>query len=91
MKVTAREPICATTYRGASEARALIAQYPELPVYSCPIQTWFNSKRPSLALDSGGNPRIGYDAEHWWGGYDRYGNRCEIDVPVARFTLFNQP
>jgi Fe-S-cluster-containing hydrogenase component 2 len=70
---------------------AIIGQYPELPQYSCPIQTWFNGKRPSLALDVTGHPRIGYDAEHWWGGYDAFGNRCHIEVPLARFALFNQP
>ncbi len=37
----------------AEATSVIIAQYPELPVYSCPIQTWFNGKRPSLALDSG--------------------------------------
>ena len=69
----------------------IIAQYPSFPPYSCPIQTWFNGKRPSLALDPAGNPRIGYDAEHWWGGYDQFGNWSDIDVPMASFTLFTQP
>lgn len=74
------------------EATSVIqAQYPSYPPRSCAIQTWFNGKRASLAFDAAGNPRIGYDAEHWWGGYDAYGNFCDIDVPVSRFTLFPQP
>ena len=63
---------------------------PELPAHEgCPIQTWLNGVRPSLALDSAGNPRVGYDAELWWGGNDPY-KQCNIDVPVARFGLFNK-
>lgn len=70
---------------------AIVAQYPRFPPYSCPIQTWFNGKRPSLTLDQQGNPRVGYDAEHWWGGYFSDGSRCEVDVPLARFAMFTQP
>ncbi len=70
---------------------AIMAQYPSFPPYSCPIQTWFNGKRPSLVLDTAGNPRVGYDAEHWWGGYFSDGSKCEVDVPLARFALFTQP
>jgi len=51
--------------------------------------TWLNDVRPSLALDSGGNPRVGYDAELWWGGTSPY-KKCNIAVPVARFGLFNK-
>lgn len=71
---------------------AVIAQYPPgLPQHqNCPILTWFNGVRPSLALDPAGNPRLGYDAELWWGGSNPY-IRCDIDVPLARFALFNQP
>lgn len=69
----------------------IVAQYPPFPPRQCPNQTWFNGKRPSLAFDSAGNPRVGYDAERWWGGIDAYGNHCDIDVPVARMGLFNQP
>ncbi len=70
---------------------AIITQYPSFPPYSCPIQTWFNGKRPSLALDAAGNPRMGYDAEHWWGGYYPDGSKCEVDVPLARLAMFPQP
>ena len=44
-------------------------------------------QQPSLALDSAGNPRVGYDVELWWGGTSPY-IQCNIAVPVARFGLF---
>jgi hypothetical protein len=71
---------------------AIIAKYPPgLPQHEdCPILTWLNGVRPSLALDPAGNPRVGYDAELWWGGSSPY-IRCDVDVPVARFGLFDQP
>jgi hypothetical protein len=75
--------------RTIESTTAIIARYPNFPVYSCSIQTWFNGKRPSLALNPAGKPHIGYDAEHWWGGYDKYGNKCNVNVPLARFALFN--
>ncbi len=47
--------------RTLESTAAIIALYPpELPAQDdCPIQTWFNGVRPSLALDSAGNPRVG--------------------------------
>lgn len=76
--------------RTLESTAAVMAQYPPgLPQHqNCPILTWFNGVRPSLALDSAGNPRVGYDTELWWGGSSPY-IRCDIDVPVARFGLFN--
>jgi hypothetical protein len=76
--------------RTLESTAAVMAQYPPgLPQYqNCPILTWFNGVRPSLALDPAGNPRVGYDTELWWGGTSPY-IRCDIDVPVARFGLFN--
>jgi len=77
--------------RNLEATAAIMALYPSgLPEHQgCPILTWFNGVRPSLALDSAGNPRVGYDTERWWGGTSPY-ITCDIDVPVARFGLFNQ-
>ena len=76
--------------RTLESTAAIMAQYPPgLPQHqNCPILTWLNGVRPSLALDSAGNPRVGYDTELWWGGVSPY-IRCDIDVPVARFGLFH--
>lgn len=78
--------------RTLESSATIMALYPPgLPTHqSCPILTWLNGVRPSLALDSAGNPRLGYDAELWWGGSNPY-IQCNIAVPVARFGLFNQP
>jgi hypothetical protein len=78
--------------RTLESTAAIMALYPPgLPTHQgCPILTWLNGVRPSLALDSAGNPRVGYDAELWWGGSNPY-IQCNIAVPVARFGLFNQP
>ena len=51
--------------------------------------TWLNGVWPSLALDLASNPRVGYDAELWWGGTGQY-IYCDIAVPVARFGLFDE-
>jgi hypothetical protein len=76
--------------RTVESTSAVMAKYPpELPQHQgCPILTWLNGVRPSLALDPAGYPRIGYDTELWWGGSNPY-IECDIDVPVARFGLFN--
>ncbi len=77
--------------RTLESTAAIEALYPPgLPTHQgCPILTWLNGVRPSLALDSAGNPRVGYDAELWWGGSSPY-IQCNIAVPVARFGLFNK-
>ncbi|GIK40883.1 MAG: hypothetical protein BroJett011_47160 [Chloroflexota bacterium] len=78
--------------RTAESTAAVMAQYPPgLPQHqSCPILTWLNGVRPSLALDPAGHPRLGYDTELWWGGSNP-NIQCDIGVPVTRFALFPQP
>lgn len=78
--------------RTAEAMAAVSAEYPPgLPQHQgCPILTWLNGVRPSLALDPAGHPRLGYDAELWWGGSSPT-IHCDIGVPVARITLFPQP
>lgn len=77
--------------RTLESTASIMALYPPgLPEHQgCPILTWLNGVRPSLALDLAGNPRVGYDAELWWGGSSPY-IHCNIAVPVARFGLFNK-
>lgn len=74
---------------------SLTENYEVLPIHRCTISTWFNGQRTSLALDKAGNPRIGYDAQHWWYGTELVGGvpqTCNYqDVTVTRFALFNQP
>lgn len=76
--------------RTLESTAAIIDQYPPgLPQHqNCPILTWLNGVRPSLALDPAGKPRVGYDTELWWGGSNP-NIICDIGVPVARFGLFN--
>ena len=71
---------------------------PVPPIPPCQVAGWFSGKRPSLALDPSGSPRIAYDAEHWQGlepVNNPPGNPgCpgfRMDQINARFTLFNQP
>ena len=51
--------------------------------------------RPWLALDAAGNPRIGYNAEHWWYGVELSGGgarQCnDQDITVMRLAAFAQP
>jgi len=74
---------------------ALANNYDVLPIRRCTISTWFNGQRSSLALDSAGNPRIAYDAQHWWYGTEDIGGvprACNYqDVTVTRISLINQP
>ena len=78
--------------RTVESTASVMAQYPpELPQHQgCPILTWLNGVRPSLALDPAGNLRVGYDTELWWGGSNP-NIQCDIGVPIARFTLFPRP
>ncbi len=52
-------------------------------VSGCTLSYWLEDHSPSLVLDSGGNPRIGYTALHYQGG------KCTIheDIRLNRFTL----
>ncbi len=49
-----------------------------VPPGSCSLAYWYIGKRPSLALDAAGNPRLAYNAD------------CG-DVELVRLALFNEP
>jgi hypothetical protein len=73
----------------------LVDDFDVLPVQRCTVSTWFNGQRTSIALDPSGNPRFGYDAQHWWFGTEIVNGvpqPCNYqDVTVTRFALINQP
>jgi hypothetical protein len=75
--------------------QSLANNYEVLPVRRCTVSTWLNGQRTSLALDKNGNPRIGFDAQHWWYGTEIVGGvpkSCSYqDVTVTRVAFFNQP
>lgn len=78
------------------ESQASLADnYEVLPIHRCTVSTWFNGQRSSLALDPVGNPRIAYDAQHWWYGTEIVGGvpqPCNYqDVTVTRISILNQP
>ena len=78
------------------ETQASLANnYEVLPIHRCTVSTWFNGQRSSLALDLAGNPRIAYDAQHWWYGTENVGGvpkPCNYqDVTVTRISILNQP
>ncbi len=58
------------------------------PPGTCTTSFWYDGYRPSLALDSAGNPRIGYVAQHLYGG-----GACSADEDyrAVRFAFYNQP
>jgi hypothetical protein len=71
---------------------------PVPPIPPCQVAGWFTGKRPSIALDAQGNPRIAHDAEHWQGlnpidhppGKPGCGT-FRMDQLNSRFTIFKQP
>jgi hypothetical protein len=75
--------------------QSLSHNFEVLPVQRCTVSTWFNGQRTSLALDPAGNPRFGYDAQHWWFGTEMVNGvpvSCNYqDVTVARYALAKQP
>ena len=58
------------------------------PPANCTTSYWYNGYRPSLALDAAGNPRIGYVAQHLYGGG---GCTVDEDYRAVRFAFYNQP
>jgi hypothetical protein len=66
-----------------------------LPIRRCSVSTWFLGVRPSIAFDSAGNPRIGFDAQHYWYGVEIVSGvpyACNYkDVNVSRVVLANHP
>jgi hypothetical protein len=82
----------------ADSSATLDQTEPVPPIPPCQVAGWFTGKRPSIALDPAGNPRLAYDAEHWQGldplNHPPGNPGCpgfEMDQINARFTLFNQP
>lgn len=78
------------------ESQAELADnYEVLPTRRCTVSTWFNGERTSLALDPAGNPRFGYDAQHWWFGTEMVNGvprSCSYkDINVTRFAWIEQP
>jgi hypothetical protein len=63
-------------------------EWPIPPPTSCSSSYWYDGYRPSLALDSTGNPRIGYVGQHLYGG-----SGCSVkeDFRAVRFMFFSQP
>jgi hypothetical protein len=43
----------------------LNADWNRLPPFGCSYSSWIGGYRSALVLDAAGNPRIGYDAEHY--------------------------
>jgi hypothetical protein len=74
---------------------ALEADYPVAPIRRCSLSVWVSGETPTLALDRDGHPRIGYVAEHGYGGddLDHPGQLCptSTDIVLARFALLSQP
>jgi hypothetical protein len=52
---------------------------------------WYGGKRPSLALDTAGNVRIGYVAEHLVQAYEFGGCAAYEDMRAVRFVFFPKP
>jgi hypothetical protein len=65
----------------------LDVDWPILPPVGCSSSYWYGGYRPSLALDTAGNPRIGYVGQHLHGG------DCTVaeDYRAVRFAFFNHP
>ncbi|MDO8473753.1 MAG: hypothetical protein Q7T05_08055 [Dehalococcoidia bacterium] len=84
------ESVSATWLGGLLEPSSdLDIEWDILPPLNCSGSYWWDGYRPSLALDTAGNPRIGYVAQHLHGG----GSSCTVaeDFRAVRFAFFNQP
>jgi hypothetical protein len=69
----------------AEPSSDLEAEWPILPPYNCSLSYWYGGYRSSLSLDPDGNPRIGYDAQHLYGG----GCTVDEDYRTVRFLFFD--
>jgi hypothetical protein len=70
----------------------LTQNYPVTPIYNCSISAWTSGTRTSLALDAGGNIRLGWDPQHFVSGDDlsHPGNPCPVsenDINLARMAV----
>jgi hypothetical protein len=72
-----------------SERDSLLDVEWPLPPWDCGGSYWYGGKRPSLALDTFGNVRIGYVAQHMV----VTGSSCKVyeDYRAVRFVFFNKP
>lgn len=72
----------------AEDSRVMDNDFPVPPPANCTTSYWYGGYRPSLALDSSGNPRIGYDAQSLYGG-----NGCTVgsNYHAVRFVFFPKP
>jgi hypothetical protein len=81
--------------RVLEKSAALEADYPVAPIRHCSISTWVSGQQPILALDQAGNLRIGYVAEHGYGGkdLDEPWKTCPTfaDIILARYLEATQP
>jgi hypothetical protein len=84
------ESTSATWQGGLLEPSSVLDVEWDIPIpLNCSGSYWWGGYRPSLALDTAGNPRIGYVAQHLHGG----GSSCLTgeDYRAVRFVFFNQP
>jgi hypothetical protein len=66
----------------------LDADWDRLPPFGCSFTGWIGANRSSLVLDKAGNPRIGYDAEHYSGQCQDPGLTGQ-DYRSVRFVFFH--
>jgi hypothetical protein len=73
----------------------LTLNYPVVPIYNCSNSGWSSGTRTSLALDANGNPRVGWDPQHFVSGNDlnHPGQQCPLinDINLARMAVANHP
>jgi len=65
----------------------LDADWDSLPPAGCSFSAWIGANRSALVLDKAGNPRIGYDAEHYSGQCSDPGLNGQ-DYRSVRFVFF---
>jgi len=73
--------------RVADSNDQLNADWNRLPPAGCTFSSWIGGYRSSLVLDKAGNPRIGYDAQHFSGNCLDPG-LVGSDYTTVRFVFF---